>query len=94
MGEVYRAKDLKLGREVALKVLLKEFASDPDRLGRFEREAQAASALNRPNIVHIYDIGQEDDTHYIVMELVEGSNLRQLLVDAPFDNERLFDYHR
>ena len=94
MGEVYRAKDLKLGREVALKVLLKEFASDPDRLGRFEREAQAASALNHPNIVHIYDIGQEDDTHYIVMELVEGSNLRQLLVDAPFDNERLFDLSR
>ena len=94
MGEVYRAKDLKLGREVALKVLLKEFASDPDRLRRFEQEARAASALNHPNIVHIYDIGQEDDTHYIVMELVKGSNLRQLLVDAPFDNERLFDLSR
>ncbi len=94
MGEVYRAKDLKLGREVALKVLLKEFASDPDRLRRFEQEARAASALNHPNIVHIYDIGQEDDTHYIVMELVVGSNLRQLLVDAPFDNERLFDLSR
>ena len=94
MGEVYRAKDLKLGREVALKVLLKEFASDPDRLRRFEQEARAASALNHPNIVHIYDIGQEDDTHYIVMELVRGSNLRQLLVDAPFDNERLVDLSR
>jgi serine/threonine protein kinase len=94
MGEVYRAKDLKLGREVALKVLLKEFASDPDRLRRFEQEARAASALNHPNIVHIYDIGQEDDTHYIVMELVRGSNLRQLLVDAPFDNERLLDLSR
>ena len=94
MGEVYRAKDLKLGRQVALKVLLKEFASDPDRLGRFEREARAASALNHPNIVHIYDIGQQDDTHYIVMELVKGSNLRQLLADAPFDNERLLDLSR
>ena len=94
MGEVYRAKDLKLGRQVALKVLLKEFASDPDRLRRFEQEARAASALNHPNIVHIYDIGQEDDTHYIVMELIVGSNLRQLLVDAPFDNERLFDLSR
>ena len=65
-----------------------------DRLRRFEQEARAASALNHPNIVHIYDIGQEDDTHYIVMELVKGSNLRQLLVDAPFDNERLFDLSR
>ena len=94
MGEVYRAKDLKLGREVALKVLLKEFASDADRRRRFEQEARAASALNHPNIVHIYDIGQEDDTHYIVMELIEGSNLRQLLVDAPFDNERLLALSR
>ncbi|GMR21758.1 MAG: hypothetical protein BMS9Abin37_0073 [Acidobacteriota bacterium] len=94
MGEVYRAKDLKLGREVALKVLLKEFASDPDRLRRFEQEARAASALNHPNIVHIYDIGQEHDIHYIVMELVDGSNLRQLLVDAPFDNERLLALSR
>ena len=91
MGEVYRAKDLKLGRQVALKALLPEFASDDDRLRRFEQEARAASALNHPNIVHIYDIGEDKGTHYIVMELVEGTNLRQLLRRAPFANEKLLE---
>lgn len=89
MGAIYRARDLKLGRSVAVKVLLEELSQDRDRLRRFEQEARAASALNHPNIVHIYDIGQTDDTHFIVMELVEGSNLRRLLRDAPFGNERV-----
>ena len=79
MGIVYRAKDLKLGREVAVKVLCKEFASDQERLRRFEQEARSASALNHPNIVHIYDIGDDDGIHYMAMELVEGETLRQML---------------
>ncbi len=91
MGAVYRAKDLKLGRQVALKALLPEFASDDDRLRRFEQEARAASALNHPNIVQIYDIGEDEGTHYIVMELIEGTNLRELLRRAPFANEKLLE---
>lgn len=94
MGEIYRARDLKLGRSVAVKVLLKELSQNPDRLRRFEQEARAASALNHPNIVHIYDIGREDDTHFIVMELVEGTSLRRLLRDAPLANERLVELGR
>ncbi|MCB1032556.1 MAG: serine/threonine-protein kinase [Acidobacteria bacterium] len=83
MGEVYRARDLKLSRDVAVKLLRPELASDPERLQRFEREARAASALNHPNLVHIYDIGREGSTPYIVMELVEGRTLRQLLSEGP-----------
>src|SRR6204780_1622978 len=80
MGEVYRARDARLGRVVAIKILPAEFAADSDRLLRFEREARSASALNHPNIVTIYDLGQDGSTHYIAMELVEGKTLRQLLV--------------
>ena len=94
MGEVYRAKDLKLGRDVALKALSPELAGDAERLRRFEQEARAASALNHPNIVHIYDVGQDGDTHFIVMELVEGKTLRELLRDAPFDEEKILDFAR
>jgi len=79
MGEVYRARDLKLGREVAIKVLPEDLASDPDRLRRFEREARTASSLNHPNIVTIHDIDEQDGIHYIAMELVEGTTLRELL---------------
>jgi predicted ATPase/serine/threonine protein kinase len=79
MGEVYRARDTRLRREVAIKVLAGELFSDWDRLDRFEREARAASALNHPNIVTIYELGQVDSTHYIAMELVEGKTLRELL---------------
>ncbi|MCI0355945.1 MAG: protein kinase, partial [Acidobacteria bacterium] len=67
MGEVFRARDLKLGREVALKVLPEEFSSSPERLRRFEREARSASALNHPHIVTVYDIGQSDSSSYIAM---------------------------
>src|SRR5262245_17624999 len=79
MGEVYRARDSRLEREVALKVLPAEVASDADRLKRFEREARSASALSHPNIVTIYDIGTTDGTSWIAMERVEGSTLRQIL---------------
>jgi len=79
MGEVYRARDTRLGREVAVKVLPPAFAGDPDRLVRFEREARAASALSDPHIVAVYDVGREGGTNYFVSELVEGSDLRTRL---------------
>src|SRR5450759_621567 len=79
MGEVYRARDTRLGRDVAVKVLPQAFAGDPDRLARFEREARAASALSDPHIVSVYDVGREGKTHYFVCELVEGSDLRSRL---------------
>jgi len=82
MGEVYRARDTRLGREVAIKVLSRELSSNRDRLDRFEREARAASALNHPNIVTIYELGQVDSTHYIAMELVEGETLREMLASG------------
>src|SRR5262245_40868400 len=80
MGEVYRARDTRLGREVAVKVLPESVASDRDRLRRFEQEARSASALNHPNIVTIHDVGQTNGVSWIAMELVEGASLRQLLV--------------
>ena len=79
MGEVYRARDARLGREVAVKVLSGEVAGDWNRLRRFEKEARSASALNHPNIVTIYDIGREGAISYIAMELVDGETLRELL---------------
>ena len=78
MGEVYRARDSRLGREVALKVLPAELSDNPDRLSRFEQEARSASALNHPNIVTVHDIGRSDSTSYIAMELVDGRTLREL----------------
>jgi TolB-like protein len=89
MGEVYRARHLKLGRDVAIKVLPSDVASDSDRLSRFEREARAASALNHPNIVTIHDIDECEGTHYISMELVEGRTLRELLAQGPLAVDRL-----
>jgi predicted ATPase/serine/threonine protein kinase len=80
MGEVYRARDARLGRTVAIKILPAAFSADSDRLHRFEREARSASALNHPNIVTIYELGQDGSTHYIAMELIEGKTLRELLV--------------
>ena len=80
MGEVYRARDTHLGRSVAIKILPAVFSADSDRLHRFEEEARSACALNHPNIVTIYELGQHGSTHYIAMELVEGKTLRELLV--------------
>ena len=76
MGEVYRARDPRLGREVAIKVLPTAFSSDRERLTRFEQEARAAAALNHPNILAVYDLGQQDGSPYIVSELLEGETLR------------------
>jgi predicted ATPase len=82
MGEVYRARDTRLDRSVAIKILSAAFSADGDRLDRFEQEARSASALNHPNIVTIYELGQDGSTHYIAMELVEGKTLRELLVSG------------
>lgn len=77
--EVWRARDTRLSRGVAVKVLPAEAASDSSRLKRFEKEARSASSLNHPNIVTIYEIGQADSVSYMAMELVEGKTLRELL---------------
>jgi serine/threonine protein kinase/Flp pilus assembly protein TadD len=79
MGEVYRARDTRLGRDVAVKVLPDEFADDPDRLRRFEQEARAASALNHPNILVVHDLGTHEGAPYMVTELLEGESLRTRL---------------
>ena len=89
MGEVYRVRDPRLSREVALKVLPSDLASDAGRLKRFEKEARAASALNHPNIVTIYEIGSADSVSYIAMELVEGKTLRELLFAGPLPIKRV-----
>src|ERR1700716_201207 len=75
MGEVYRARDPRLGRDVAIKVLPPAFAADADRLRRLEREARAAAALNHPNIVTVYSVEKSDDILFVPMELVEGRSL-------------------
>jgi eukaryotic-like serine/threonine-protein kinase len=82
MGEVYRAHDTRLRRDVALKVLPASFTNDPDRLRRFEQEARAVAALSHANIVSVFDIGEADGTHYIVSELLEGSSLREKIPAA------------
>jgi eukaryotic-like serine/threonine-protein kinase len=79
MGEVYRAHDARLHRDVAIKVLPPSFAADPERRTRFEREAQAIAALSHPNVIAVFDIGTHDDQIYVVTELLEGETLRQRL---------------
>ena len=79
MGEVYRAHDSRLGRDVAIKVISAALASNPDRVRRFEHEARAAAALNHPNILAVYDVGIHDATPYIVTELLAGTTLRERL---------------
>jgi serine/threonine protein kinase/tetratricopeptide (TPR) repeat protein len=91
MGAVYRARDTVLGREVALKVLPVEVASDPGRLMRFEQEARLASALNHPNIVTIYGFGKQEDIPYIAMELVTGRSLADLLAAGPLTVDQVLD---
>src|SRR4029079_2703310 len=76
MGEVYRAHDTRLGRDVALKILPRQLSSDPSSLARFEREARQIAALNHPHIVAIFDTGNDGETAYIVTELVDGTTLR------------------
>ena len=79
MGEVYRARDTKLNRDVAIKVLLPAVANDPDRLARFSREAQVLASLNHPNIAHIHGLEESDGVRALVMELVEGPTLAERL---------------
>src|SRR5947207_6645954 len=89
MGEVYLAEDTQLHRKVALKVLPAEVASNQDRMRRFDQEAQAAAALNHPNIAHIYEIGESEGTHFIAMEFVDGSTLRELINHQQTDPAKL-----
>jgi serine/threonine protein kinase len=91
MGEVYRARDARLDRTIAVKVLPAELAVDEVYRQRFEREARAASALNHPHIAHVYDVGVDEGTHFIAMEYVEGENLRELISRGPLAVERIVD---
>src|SRR5215471_2816982 len=83
MGEVYRARDSRLGRDVAIKVLPQHLSSNPDLKARFEREAKAISSLNHPHVCHLYDVGSQDGTDYLVMELLEGESLDRRLEKGP-----------
>jgi hypothetical protein len=89
MGEVYRARDERLGREVAIKVLPAALASDPERLKRFEKEARSASALNHPNIVTVHDMGTTEGVSWIAMELVSGETLRAMLAGGAMPTKKL-----
>ena len=91
MGEVYRARDTRLGRDVAIKVLPREFAAEPDRLRRFEQEARAASALNHPNILTVYDVGTHAGAPYLVTELLEGESLRDRLKEGALPARKAVD---
>jgi len=92
MGEVYRARDARLRREVALKVLPASFAQDAERLRRFEQEARAVGTLNHPNILGIYDVGSHDGSPYLVSELLEGKNLRQHMDGSALPQRKAVDY--
>src|SRR6266508_2910411 len=83
MSEVYRAQDTKLNRQVAIKVLPDAYASDPDRVARFHREAQAVAALNHPSIAAIYELAESGDTKFLVLELIEGDTLADRLRRGP-----------
>ena len=85
MGEVYRAQDTKLGRDVAIKVLPEAVGQDPERLARFEREAKVLASLNHSHIAAIYQVEQEGETHFLVMELVEGEDLKERLARGPME---------
>ncbi len=92
MGEVYLARDTQLGRDVAVKVLPSTYSDDPERLHRFEQEACAASALNHPNILSIYDVGTHDGSPYVVSELLQGQTLRQRISGTALPQRKVIDY--
>src|SRR5271154_3705600 len=91
MGEVYRARDTRLGRVVAIKILAEELSNDPDRRARFEREARSPSLLNHPNIAMLYDIGSEGSVDYLVSEFIDGESLRSLINRGPVPAQQLID---
>src|SRR5215469_13011185 len=92
MGEVYRAHDNRLGRDVALKILPEAFSREGDRLQRFQQEARAVAALNHPNILAIFDIGQQNGSPYLVSELLEGETLRGLVDRGPLSQRKAIEY--
>ena len=92
MGEVYRARDARLNRDVAIKILPASFSVDPDRLQRFAQESRAAAALNHPNILSIFDIGEDHGAPYVVSELLEGETLRDRLRPGPLSSRKAIDY--
>lgn len=92
MGEVYRARDSRIARDVAIKILPPSYAMDAERLRRFEQEAQATGALNHPNILAIYDVGKEDGHSYLVSELLEGETLRDKLRPGPLPQRKAIEY--
>lgn len=94
MGEVYRAKDTRLDRTVAIKILPAHFSNDSVRKQRFEREAKAISGLNHPNICTLYDVGSQDGVDYLVMEYVDGESLAQRLTKGPLPIEQLLKVGR
>src|ERR1700716_607724 len=92
MGEVYRARDPRLGRDVAIKVLPANVASDPERLARFEQEARATAALNHPNILAVHDVGNAGGVTFVVSELLEGQTLRQALAHGAVPPRQAVEY--
>src|ERR1700683_4416685 len=94
MGEVYRARDTRLNRDVAVKILPASFSADPDRLQRFAQESRAAAALNHPNILSIYDIGEDRGAPYVVSELLEGETLRERLRNGALSSRKATDLAR
>src|SRR5262249_53284935 len=92
MGEVYRARDPRLGREVAIKVLPASYSEDPGRLHRFEQEARAAGALSHPNVLAVHDVGTHADAPYVVFELLEGETLRQRMRGTALSVKKASDY--
>src|ERR1700693_2645703 len=92
MGEVYRARDTRLGRDVAVKILPAEFSADPVRKQRFEREAKTISSLNHPNICTLHDVGSQNGMEYLVMECVEGETLAKRLEKGPLPLEQVLKY--
>src|SRR5256712_13558950 len=87
MGEVYRARDLKLKREVAIKILPDEFSRDADRVSRFQREAEVLASLNHPNIAAIYDLQEADGSRFLVLELIQGETLAGRIKRGPIPVE-------
>jgi len=92
MGEVYRARDPRLGREVAIKVLPADLSGDPDRLRRFEQEARAVGALNHPNLLAVFDIGSHEASPFLVFELLEGETLRERLEQGLLPPKKALEY--